>query len=96
MIWRGENMKKFIFLAAFCALLNAAEITPQCQRDDAKDVVVCSDKKLGNLMWQDGAEIFKGTLDEAKQYCKDLNFAGFSDWKLPSRTELISITAGRY
>ena len=62
-------------------------------RNDAKEIVIDTAYRL---MWQDGAEIFKGTLDEAKQYCKDLNFAGFSDWKLPSRKELISITDDRY
>ena len=75
-------MKKFIFLAAFCALLNAAEITPQCQRDDTKEVVVCSDKKLGNLMWQDGAKIAEATFDQAKDYCENLNFAGYAGWRI--------------
>ena len=84
-------MKKFIFLAAFCALLNAAEITPQCQRDDAKDVVVCSDKKLGNLMWQDGAKIAEATFEQAKDYCENLNFAGYAGWRLPNKAEILSI-----
>ena len=43
-------------------------------------------------MWQDGADIFEGDWDEAKRYCENLNFAGYSDWRLPTRLELLSIT----
>lgn len=45
------------------------------------------------LMWQDVPEN-KGTLhtwNDAKEYCKELDDAGFSDWWLPSEQELVSI-----
>ena len=32
------------------------------------------------------------TYDEAVEYCKNLTFAGFDDWRLPTINELLSIT----
>ena len=49
------------------------------------------------LMWQDAAEIFKGSYKDAVSYCENLNHGGYSDWRLPSASELLSITHyGRY
>jgi len=53
---------------------------------------VLTDEKT-YLMWQDVPEN-KGTLhtwDEAKEYCEELDEAGFEDWWLPSEAELVSI-----
>lgn len=58
-------------------------------RDDSKGIVIDSTYKL---MWEDGTNIFNGTWDETKRHCQNLNFAGFSDWRLPTRFELLSIT----
>ena len=61
------------------------------ERDNAKEVVIDSNTKL---MWQDNASVkttekdWKGAL----KYCKNLKFAGFSGWRLPSIDELLSIT----
>lgn len=55
-----------------------------------------------NLMWQDQAYVdaeeggYKrhhsvakvGTWDHAKSYCRRLNYAGYSDWRLPTSDEL--------
>jgi uncharacterized protein DUF1566 len=47
-------------------------------------------EKIARLMWVQQVE--SGLLDweEALQFCEDLNFAGYRDWKLPSNKELTS------
>ena len=86
-------MSKFMSILTGCLLCwNVAfggDITAGFSRDDAKNVVTDS---IYNLMWQDGEDIFEGAYDEAVKYCENLNFAGYSDWRLPSIDELISIT----
>ena len=41
------------------------------------------------LMWQDSNDNVKIRLDHpgALEYCKNLHFAGFSDWRLPNNEE---------
>ena len=85
-------MKRYIAASLLlCGLLNAEALSPTCYRDNDKNVVICSDKKLGRLMWQDEKQNFKGTWDEAQEYCNLVNLAGYKDWRLPTRVELLSI-----
>ena len=85
-------MKRYIAVSLLlCGLLNAEALSPTCYRDNDKNVVICSDKKLGKLMWQDEEQSFEGTWDEAQEYCKLVNLAGYKDWRLPTRVELLSI-----
>ena len=85
--------KIFVVLAISCILLNGEEaLRASCGKDNNKFVVICEEKKLGKLMWEDEKEIFKGTWGEAKHYCENLNLAGYNDWRLPTRLELLSIT----
>jgi len=60
-------------------------------RDDTKEVVI---DNVTNLMWQDNVEVntTTKTWNEAVQYCEDLTLGGYTDWRLPSAEELISIT----
>lgn len=48
--------------------------------------------RLTTLVWQ--REIDKGARDwtAAAAYCRDLGLLGFTDWRLPTRLELLSIT----
>ena len=43
-----------------------------------------------NLIWQKDYEVNK-TWEEALSYCENLNYAGYSDWRLPNRNELVSL-----
>lgn len=89
-------MKRYIAASLlFCGLLNAEALSPTCYRDNDKNVVVCSEKKLGRLMWQDENQNFQGTWDQAQEYCKLVNLAGYKDWRLPTRMELLSIADKR-
>ena len=85
-------MKKCITISLLlCGLLHAEALSPTCYRDNDKNVVICSEKKLGRLMWQDEKQIFKGTWGQAQEYCKIVNLAGYKDWRLPTIEELQSI-----
>ena len=80
-----------------CGLLNAEALSPTCYRDNDKNVVICSEKKLGRLMWQDEKQNFQGTWEQAQEYCKLVSLSGYKDWRLPTRVELLSIAdKGRY
>lgn len=59
-------------------------------RDNINDIVLDINN---SLMWQDNidAKTIKKDWYEATDYCNDLSFGGFNDWKLPSLTELKSI-----
>lgn len=89
-------MKRYIAVSLLlCGLLNAEALSPTCYRDNDKNVVVCSDKKLGRLMWQDEKQNFEGTWEQAQEYCKLVSLAGYKDWRLPTRVELLSIADNR-
>jgi len=42
------------------------------------------------LMWQDDIEGFY-SWEDALKYCEDLVYAGFSDWRLPNKNEVVSL-----
>jgi hypothetical protein len=50
------------------------------------------DKKTG-LMWleNDGNNATKMSFKDALTYCNNLTYAGYSDWRMPSRNELLSL-----
>jgi Protein of unknown function (DUF1566) len=56
---------------------------------DNKDGTVTDN--LTGLMWQQTVPTGTYTWSQAVAYCPTLNIAGHSDWRLPSRIELVSI-----
>lgn len=59
-------------------------------RDDVNKVVI--DKTL-NLMWQDDESVTNVTKnwEEAVEYCHQLTYIGFHNWRLPNVEDLISL-----
>jgi hypothetical protein len=79
-------MKKSIYgLFVLSGLLMADFV-----RDDDKEVV---NDTTTCLMWQDdnASETVIKTWQEAIDYCEDISFAGYEDWRLPNFNELYSI-----
>ena len=52
--------------------------------------VIVTDTKTG-LMWQKTYETDKKNWQQALDYCENLTYAGYSDWRLPDKNELASL-----
>ena len=78
-------MKYLLLLVVFLSLLDA-----KMNRNDSKEIVLDDESKL---MWIDDISVIKNLMnhDEAKKYCEELNFLGFSDWRLAHIDELETI-----
>ena len=57
-------------------------------RDDAKGVVI---DKQRHLMYADEPSTGKYTFSQAQVYCRQLKYAGFEDWRLPAKEEMVSL-----
>ena len=82
-------MKYLLLLFVFLSFLDA-----KIYRDGSKDVVLDDEARL---MWIDSIEVIKDlkTHQEAEAYCKELTFAGFSDWRLAKIEEFERIVYKR-
>ena len=69
-------MKYLLFVLILLSLADA-----KIYRDGSKDVVLDDELKL---MWVDNVSVIKNLLthEDAEKYCQELNFIGFSDWRL--------------
>lgn len=78
-------MRYLLAIVLFLSILDA-----KIYRDDAKNIVFDDTLKL---TWQDDVDNIKLLLthQDATKYCEDLDFAGFTDWRLPSIDEFEKI-----
>lgn len=78
-------MRYLLAIVLFLSILDA-----KIYRDDAKSIVFDDALKL---TWQDDVDNIKLLLthQDATKYCEDLDFAGFTDWRLPSIEEYETI-----
>ncbi len=61
-----------------------------CMDAFAVDDTVFTDGETG-LMWQTQDNGFDISWPAAKEYCEQLEYAGFSDWRMPSQDELATL-----
>ena len=64
------------------------EVDHNFVRNDKLEVVI--DKKH-NLMYSDGKPSKKMTFQEAQKYCQILDYAGYTDWQLPTKEMMRSL-----
>lgn len=75
-------------LLSFCLFIAFAHA--EMIRIDQKEVVLDTKNRL---MWQDNSDVEKVKKDwqGAMDYCQNLIFSGYSDWRLPIMDEFFSI-----
>lgn len=69
---------------------NTAPDLPNARHLEVTSEVVVLDRVTG-LMWQRTIEAQQLSFADAKEHCAQLVLAGYDDWRLPSRLELVSI-----
>lgn len=87
-----KNLKEqgYTFMSLDEMLKIKAYRNADVMRIDAQEVVVDTNTKL---MWQDSRDVQKVNRNwqGAKEYCENLVFAGYRDWRLPIMDDLFSI-----
>lgn len=104
MIWsRSFDMRKIFFVFSLLFSLSSANpiadfsfafggdsdnIDKNFLRDNKKEVVLDSKNKK---IYYDSTPSKKMDHKSAMAYCKEMNYLGYSDWRLPSKEELKSL-----
>lgn len=87
-----KNLKEqgYTFVSLEDMLKIKAYRNADVMRLDSQEVVVDTNNKL---MWQDSSDVEKVSQDlqGAREYCENLIFAGYGDWRLPIMDDLFSI-----
>ena len=82
-------MKEIIFLAAFMlALAFTMPLFAAFESATVNGDVIVTDTETG-LIWQKTYVV--KTWQQALDYCENLTYAGYSDWRLPNKNELASL-----
>ena len=83
-------MKEIIFLAAFMlALAFTMPLFAAFESSTVSGNFIVTDTETG-LIWQ-GTYTDKGTWRGVLNYCENLTYAGYDDWRLPNKNELASL-----
>ena len=83
-------MKKvFLFAAFMLTTVFALPLFAAFNSTTVNGDVIVTDTKTG-LVWQKTYETGK-TWQAALDYCENLTYAGYSDWRLPDKNELASL-----
>ena len=83
-------MKKvFLFAAFMLTTVFALPLFAAFNSTTVNGDVIVTDTKTG-LVWQKTYETEKNW-QQALDYCEDLTYAGYSDWRLPDKNELASL-----
>lgn len=82
----NKTMKTLFLLFCLFAVIANGDV----MRIDSKEVVIDTNTKL---MWQDSRDVERVNQHwgGAKEYCENLIFAGYSDWRLPIMDDFFSI-----
>ena len=93
-------LQKLLLTAILTASLFGVEIVINKSQDIYKNATfvrnsikeIVTNTTIG-LVWQDDTSVksVRKTWSGAKSYCKNLNFAGYSDWFLPTISQLESL-----
>ena len=70
---------------------NALLSLPNPQSFDVSQPGLVLDRVTG-LVWQRALDAQESSFADASQHCAELSLAGYDDWRLPTRLELISIS----
>ncbi len=80
-------LKKIVIVTFIVITVTQAAFIRDNDKELVKDTEHC-------LMWQDNraAKTVKKTWQDAIDYCENLEFSGYHDWRLPNFNELYSIS----